>query len=416
MTKLELLEIIRNGENSYIEFKLDSINPNDLAEVFVGFANSDGGKVLLGVDDNGDIIGIARDNIEEWIINICRNNCEPGIIPLIEMIEVEPTKKVMVIMIPKGLGSVYKTNRGRWRIRVGSTTRECSTEELARLFQQRGVVHFDIAPVSRAGFEQLDMRRVRYYWEAIRKIKLDEVETKLEDLLLNSQIMTQADEGKFLTIAGTLIFTENPARFLPQAGITAVRFKGIDLSYKTLDREDIEGALVNLYDDKGKIIEYGVIEKAIRFVERNTSTFSYMNGIVRQDVPQYLKESVREAIVNAIAHRHYSIIGSKIRLFIFNNRLEVRSPGKIPNTVTIEQMKASCHYARNPVIVKFLQHFGYVEDIGLGIPNKIIRLMRDHSKKVPELKELGEEFIVTLFPAEAKENMEEEYDATKTMV
>jgi ATP-dependent DNA helicase RecG len=215
--------------------------------------------------------------------------------------------------------------------------------------------------------------------------------------------MTQTDGSKFLTIAGTLIFTKNPERFLPQAGITAVRFKGVDLSYEALDREDVEGALVNSYDDEGKIIEYGVIEKAIRFVERNTSTFSYMDGIVRKDVPQYLKESVREAIVNAIAHRHYSIIGSKIRLFVFNNRLEVRSPGKIPNTVTIEQMKTSCHYARNPVIVKFLQHFGYVEDIGLGIPNKIIRLMKEHAGKEPELKELGEEFMVTLFPAEAKE-------------
>ncbi|GFP24212.1 ATP-dependent DNA helicase RecG, partial [Candidatus Hakubella thermalkaliphila] len=102
--------------------------------------------------------------IEEWVINICRNKCEPGIIPLVETVEVGPAKKVMVVTIPRGLGSVYKTNRGRWRIRVGSTTREASTEELARLFQQRGMVHFDIAPVSKVGFVQLDMRRVRYYW------------------------------------------------------------------------------------------------------------------------------------------------------------------------------------------------------------------------------------------------------------
>lgn len=89
MTKLEILEFIRNGESSYIEFKLDSVNPNDLAEVFVGFANSDGGKVLLGINDNGDIAGITRNNIEEWVINICQNNCEPGIIPLVETVEVD---------------------------------------------------------------------------------------------------------------------------------------------------------------------------------------------------------------------------------------------------------------------------------------------------------------------------------------
>jgi len=408
MTKLELLEIIRNGENSYIEFKLDTISPNELAEVFIGFANSDGGKVLLGISDSGEIIGITREKLEEWIINVCRNNCDPWIIPFIETLEVEPSKKVMVVTIPKGLSSVYKTNRGRWLIRVGSTTRDASSEELSRLFQQRGVVHFDIAPVPNTGFDQLDIRRVKYYWEVIRKIRIDEIEMKLTDLLVNSQIMTQTDEGRFITIAGTLIFVRNPERFLPQAGITAVRFKGNEMTYETSDREDIEGSLVNLYDDYGNIIEYGVIEKAIGFVERNTSTFSYMNGIIRKDVSQYRKESIREAIVNAVSHRHYSIIGSKIRLFIFNDRLEVRSPGRIPNTVTIEKMKTSCHYARNPVIVKFLQHFGYVEDIGLGIPDKIIKLMREHSGKEPELRESGEEFIITLFPAEPSKNIKEE--------
>lgn len=407
MTRLELLELIRNGENSYVEFKLDFISPNDLGEVIVGFANSDGGKVLLGINDNGDIVGITKDKLEEWVINVCRNNCEPGVIPFIETIEVEPSKKVMIVTIPKGLGSIYKTNRGRWLIRVGSTSRDASPEELARLFQQRGVVHFDIAPVPNTGFDHLDMQRVRYYWEVKRKLNLDEIETKLEDMLVNSQVLTQTNEGKFLTIAGALIFTKDPGRFLPQAGITAVRFKGDDLSYETLDREDIEGSLINAYDEKGEILEHGTIEKAIRFVERNTSTFSYMDGIVRKDVPQYLKESLREAIVNAVAHRHYSIIGSKIRLFVFKDRLEVRSPGKLPNTVTIEQMKTSCHYARNPVIVRFLQHFGYVEDIGLGVPNKIIKLMKEHSGKEPELREIGEEFIVTLFPAEPKEKIEE---------
>jgi ATP-dependent DNA helicase RecG len=221
MTTPELLEIIRNGENSYTEFKLDSIGPNELAEVFVGFANSDGGRVLLGVGDNGDIAGITKDKLEEWVINVCRNNCEPGIIPFVEMLQVESARKVMIATIPKGLGSVYKTNRGRWLTRVGSTTRDASPEELARLFQQRGVVHFDIAPVPKAGLGDLDMRRVRYYWEEIRKIRWSEVGARLQELLINSQIMARMDDGKFLTTAGALIFGRNPERFLPQTGITA---------------------------------------------------------------------------------------------------------------------------------------------------------------------------------------------------
>lgn len=248
MISLDLLKLIRNGQSSYTEFKLDTASPNELAEVFVGFANSGGGRVLLGVDDDGDIVGITRGKLEEWVINICRNNCEPGIIPLVETVEVETSKKVMVVTIPKGLGSVYKTNRGRWLIRIGSTTRDASAEELARLFQQRGVVHFDIAPVPKAGLEHIDMRRMEYYWQVIRKTNLNEIGTRLEDLLVNLQIMTHTEEGKFLTVAGTLIFVSEPERFLPQAGITAVRFRGNDMSYETLDREDIDGSLVNSYD------------------------------------------------------------------------------------------------------------------------------------------------------------------------
>lgn len=400
MTKSELMEIIRNGESSFVEFKLDSVSPNELAEVIVSFANSVGGSILLGVDDSGEIKGVERKDIEEWLMNICRNNCLPGLIPFYEKVVVDEGKTVAILRIPKGLGTVYRTNRGRWLIRVGSTCRDVTPEEMALLLQQRGMVHYDIVPVPKSSFDDLDPERLRHYWKRTFGLDIDRYRDTLEDILINARIMTAADEGRLITIAGMLIFGREPERFLPQTGITAVRFRGREMDYNTLDRKDISGPLVNSYARDGSVLECGVIEQAEKFVSLNTAVYSKMDGIVRKDIPQYPRESIRETIVNAVAHRHYSLIGSKIRLFIFDDRLEVRSPGRIPNGVTIEQMKRSAHYARNPVIVKFLQHYGYVEDIGLGIPNKIIRLMIEHSGKEPKLEEAGEEFTVTLYPAE----------------
>jgi ATP-dependent DNA helicase RecG len=398
MNKIELLEMIENGENSYVEFKLDSINPNDLAEEIVAFANAEGGIILLGVDDDGDIEGITRADLEEWTMDICRANCDPGILPFFEIVKkVEDNKDIGILTIPRGF--VHKTNRGRWFIRVGSTKRDATTEELARLFQQRGLVHYDIAPVPRTSWRAIDKDRLDYYWTRILKRSIKELDENLENLLLNTRIMVETKEGRFLSIAGALVFGNRPQDFLPQAGIKAVRFRGTEPDYETLDKQDIEGALVNSYSEDGTVKEDGVIDLAIKFVERNTSTFSKMEGVIRKDIPQYRKESIREAIVNDVVHRHYSIMGAKIRLFIFDDRIEIRSPGKIPNTVTIEQMKVTSHYSRNPEIVKFLTHYGYVEDIGLGIPNKIFRLSLQHSGIEPKLEEIGEEFIVTLFPA-----------------
>lgn len=398
MNKLELFEIIKNGENSYVEFKLDTINTNSLAEEVVAFANTDGGAILFGIDDDGNIEGITRSDLEEWAINICRNNCDPGILPFFEIIkDVEVDKDIAILRIPKGL--VHKTNRGRWLIRAGSTIRDATIEELGRLFQQRGLVHYDIAPVPKTSTRDTDIDRLNYYWSFILKRDIKELERNLENLLINTKIMVETKEGRFLSIAGALIFGKAPQNFLPQAGITAVRFRGNEPDYETLDRKNIEGSLVNSFLENGEIKEYGVIDLAIKFVEENTAVFSTMKGIHRQDIPQYRRESIREAIVNAVAHRHYSITGTKIRIFIFDDRIEIRSPGKIPNTVTIEQMKITSHYSRNPEIVKFLTHYGYVEDIGLGIPNKILRLSFQHSGKEPKLEEHGEEFIVTIFPA-----------------
>ncbi|MEW6095290.1 MAG: RNA-binding domain-containing protein [bacterium] len=388
MTKSEIYEIIKNGENSGVEFKQEEIKPLNLAEEIVSFANFKGGIILLGVKDDKAIIGIKRDDLEEWVMNICRDIVKPGIIPYYEEIELDEGK-VGVIKVDEGEAKPYyyveDKNRKKYLIRVGSTNREASREELARLFQASGLIHYDMAYVPKTSIDDLNLEKLKEYFLQIRGIDIDTSKEYLPQLLVNSSLMTKTNTTTFLTVAGVLLFGKFPQKFMPQATITAVKFSGIQMDYDTEDRKEIKGTLQEQVDE------------AIAFVKRNTKTSSIMKGIQRTDKDEYPTSVIREAVVNAVIHRNYSIAGSPIRLFIFKDRLELKSPGRLPNTIDLEKIKIGCSYYKNPILVEFMQHYGYVEKMGLGIPIKIIKGMLDHNGKMPKFEEINEEFWVTLY-------------------
>jgi len=395
MTKEEILELIRNKESSKVEFKEDNIGPRDIAREMVAFANLDGGIILIGVSDEGKILGTNKKDIEEWVMNIGRGNCYPSLIPIFERVTIDD-KTVGVITIPKRQGTVHRTSDGHYYIRVGSTVRDATLEELSRLFQSAGMVHYDISPVYSTSISDLDQDRLKYYLSNILKININEVKEQMEQLLANIEVMIKVDEGYCLTLAGLLVFGKDPERFLPQAGIIVAKFPKEDMDYEMIKME-IKGPLVDKYDEQGMVIEDGVIGQAIRFVQSNTILSSKIEGGKRIDIMQYPQEAIREGIVNALSHRDYTISYSRIRLFIFQNRIEIHSPGRLPNTVTLEGIKRTAHYTRNPILFKLFEQYKYVEGVGLGIPHKIIRKMIEHNGKEPKLEESGEEFILTLF-------------------
>jgi ATP-dependent DNA helicase RecG len=388
MTKLEILEMIANGEGSGVEFKEESVDTVGLAEEMVALANFKGGTILLGVTDDGSIAGVQRKDIEEWIMNVSRDIVKPGIIPYYEQIKMDEDRIISLIKIDQGLSKPYyveRRGRKKYMIRVGSTKREATRDELGRLFQEAGVVHYDVAPVYGTSPEDLDVEKLKEYFVDIRELTADEVERQMNQLLLNTELAVRKEDQVLPTVAGILLFGKEPHRVLRQSGITAVRFKGEEMDYEAEDRKNVRGTLPEQVND------------ALRFVSRNTKTSSVMNGTRREDLPEYPVSAVREAVVNAVVHRNYSIQGSEIRLFIFKDRLEVRSPGKLPNAASIEKIEVGCSAVRNPILVEFMQHYGYVEKTGLGIPLKIIRQMLQHNGKKPELVETDEEFCVTLF-------------------
>lgn len=399
MTRTELLEIIRNGENSGVEFKRDVVENHVVAKELVAFSNLEGGMVLLGVEDDGTISGITRRDLEEWVMSLCRDKIRPGLIPFFERVrDAEPGRDIAVVRVTRGLDvhSLWHNNRNLYYIRVGTQSREPTPEELGRLFQQRGTFRAELRPVSGAVMGDLDMRRLRDYFVRVREQDVphdDDIEG-WRTLLFNTEVMVE--DG--IAVSGLLLFGRTPNRFLPQAGIDATAYEGTTKDYAARERAALRGPMTPLCDARGEIVESGVVEQALAFVQRNTRTAGALEagGARRLEVTDYPQEAIREAVVNALVHRDYLLSATDIELSIFEDRLEITSPGRLPNGITPARMLSGCRAARNQLIKDVMRDYRYLEHSGMGVPRKIVRSMREHNGTDPELIEDGERFTVRL--------------------
>ena len=396
--RTELLEIIANGENSGVEFKRDDLRTEDLAKELVAFSNLEGGIVLLGVEDDGTVSGLTRPDLEEWVMNVCRDKIRPAIVPFYEVVRgVEDEKDVAIVRVTRGydVHALWRNNSNRYLMRVGTQSREASQEELARLFQQRGAIRAELRPVSGATLAHLDRRRLRNYFGDIRQqdVPADENEDAWQSLLVNTEIMTE--EG--VTVGGLLLFGRTPNRFLPHAGIDAVAYPGTEQDYDAQERTALRGPMTPLLNKDGDIVENGLVEQALDFVQRNTRMTVELEGGRRIERPVYPPEVLREGFVNALIHRDYLLTSTDIEVAIYSNRLEIISPGRLPNSITPERMRAGTRAARNEILKDVMRDYRYLEYMGMGIPRKIVKGMKEHNETDPDLIEENERFTVRLF-------------------
>ena len=405
MNKTELIELIQNGESSRVEFKRDEIHPDDLAKEFSAMLNFEGGKILLGVDDKGRVNGLKkrREEVEQWVMNIARGNLQPEIIPSWACVTLDDGKVVGVVGLPADSpGKPYKAKRGNaWVtfVRVGSTSREATREEEGRLYQASRTIRYDLAPVPDMGLDSLDIDRIENYFRVILQRDAPAVEDieAWRQVLMNIDLLSESGGSTVATVAGLLIFGEYPNRRLPQAGITATAFPRIEKDYDTIDEERIRGPLVSILSPKKRPVDKGVIGRAVDFVVRNTGTSAWLEGGRRIRKPALPIEAVRETIVNAVAHRDYTIVGTDIEVSLYQDRLEVISPGRLPNGVSVDKMREGCRAARNELVKEILRDYGYVEHLGMGVRNRIVRSMREHNGTEPDLIEDENRFTVRLW-------------------
>ena len=404
MNRTELIELIRNRENSGVEFKRDDITPERLAGEIVGLLNMNGGHILLGVENDGTVSGITRDRgeSEEWVMEVARTHVEPATIPYWEVIDWEAGRSVGIVSLPANApDKPYKAKRGPvWltKVRVGTTTRDATREEEERLYQQSGRLQYGLKPVLGTGEDAFDFRRLRDYFIRILQGDAPEIGdiSGWQALLLNLDLATAAIGQTSATVDGMLLFGRNPRRFLPQSGVRAVCYPGSEPDYATRADEIIAGPLTPLGAADGSSVEAGLVDQAWDFVRRNTQPSAHLAGARRVDRWEYPEGVVREAVVNALVHRDYSIAGTDVMLAIFSDRLEITSPGRLPNTVTPEGMKSGLRYARNQTLVNVMRDYRYVDARGMGVRNKIIPGMRMHNGTEPELIEEAHRFTIRL--------------------
>jgi len=384
----EITEEIRKklslGEDSTIEFKSGEIarkgkaqeQRNRLADEIAAFANSSGGSLVFGINDDREVTGLAKeqlDILEKDIVELCNDVIKPPVNIYTEK-SIFPGLSgedcpLLLVNIPRSLW-VHRSPGGYFR-RQGSSKREMSPDILARLMQQRSqamLIRFDEQAVPDSSADDLESE----LWKPL----VERSEKPGEEVLIKCRLLVAAQGKKSASVGGILMCNKAPERFLPGAFIEAVRYRGIrkDANYQ-IDAKQITGPLNKQIDE------------AMHFYNKN-QFISAIKRPYREERPQFSERAVFEAIVNAVAHRDYSVHGSKIRFFMFDDRMEIYSPGALPNTVSVESIHLR-QATRNELLASLLsrcnigfenEHLSrrfYLERRGEGVP-----IIMEESKKL----------------------------------
>ncbi len=393
----ELIGKIMLGEDATIEFKREMPRRDSMADEIAAFANTRGGVILIGVDDNSGIVGLdlqQLNRVEKTVVEICNDSIEPTIPIFTEKLRIDE-KNLLKIAVPRSF-FVHKTANGYYT-RQESSKKEMSTEQLARLFQTRSqprTTPFEKLPVPNTHKGTLKESLYR------RFITENASEDMIEDLLLKRSLLVQEGQEIRASVAGVLMCHETPDDFLYNSFIQAVYYRGKvkDANYQ-IDAKDFRGPL-----------DQQIID-AFKFVQKHNEV-SARKEIGRIDQPQYSMRAVFEAIVNAVVHRDYSKSSSKIRLFMFRDRLELYSPGALANTLTIDKLPYN-QATRNELLARLLseialddgdgkqvrrRHFLERRGEGVGI---ILNESEQLSGKTPVYELFNEELCLTIFAAKS---------------
>lgn len=408
MLKAELLEIIASGENSGIEFKRDDVRPEQIGKEAVAMANLKGGRILLGVEKDGTITGIQRSDVEEWVMNIFASKIHPMIIPFYEEVALDDGKRVAVVTFAEGMSKPYvlrHDGREHIYIRVGSTSRPATREQQARLHGMGGMLHTELLPVSGAGMDALDRQRVAdFLLHITRDTTLPQSDNDWFTRLSGLGFMTEGPGGiPVCTIAGLILFGQAPRRFLRQAGVRIMIFDGADKTYEARYDRVLDSAILPLWiaSGDGERVRSGdglldLADAALTpFITKEGEDIG--KGFQRESSARFAREVVREILLNAIAHRDWTRF-TDIEVVVYADRLEVTSPGALPNLMTLEKMIAGQRSPRNPLLVDILRDYGYVDARGMGIRNKVIPIVQKMTGRDPIFEET-EDYLKTTVPA-----------------
>lgn len=355
----ELLAIIARDEDSRHQFKADVNNASSLGAEMVAFSNSAGGLILIGVkNEDGSRSGLTRDDIgriNQIVANAATNNVRPPINPVTENILL-PDGLVIVVHIEQGISKPYMDTQGFVWVKNGSDKRRVTArEELQRMFQEAALIHADETPVGGSSVADIDQEFFDAFFEREYGERVEDQDVSRVQLLEN---MNLAKNGQ-LNICGTLLFASRPQMRLPVFIVKAVAFPGVDIEDEHyIDSQDINGKLSDVFQ---KVL--GFVLANIRYVQNEQG----FNSVGEPEIPRIVLE---ELIANALIHRDY-FVSAPIKVLVFADRIEIVSPGHLPNNLTIENIKMGNSNVRNPILASFAPKVLPYRGLGSGIKRAI---------------------------------------------
>ena len=379
----ELRRIINQGETSKVQFKERLENKESIAAEMIAFANSKGGIILFGIEDKkGEVVGLDYSQLQETgntLANIANDFVKPQIFITTEVVEIDG-KCILVVSVEEGVAKPYKDKNGTIWVKQGSDKRKLTdNNEQIRLFQQNGLLFADEMIIPNTSIDDIDTDKIKTYLE---KIGDSENDLSLEQLCKNINILN----NDRLTLGGLLFFAKKPQKYRPAFCIKAVSFFGTDISgidYR--DSEDITGTIPEQF------------ERGMSFLTRNLHHVQAGQNFNSTGILEVSKIALEELLQNALTHRDYSKNAS-INLLIFDDRIEITSPGSLPNSLTIENIKFGNAVVRNNLIVSFSSKIMKYRGLGSGIRRA---LKEEPSLQLIDDKD-GERFSVVIKRKEEK--------------
>lgn len=355
----ELLAIIARDEDSRHQFKADVNNASSLGAEMVAFSNSAGGLILIGVkNEDGSRSGLTRDDIgriNQIVANAATNNVRPPINPETENILL-PDGLVIVVHIEQGISKPYMDTQGFVWVKNGSDKRRVTArEELQRMFQEASLIHADETPVSGSSVVDIDQEFFDTFFEREYGERVEDQDVSRVQLLENMNLA----KGGRLNICGTLLFASRPQIRLPVFIVKAVAFPGVDIEDEHyIDSQDINGKLSDVF------------QKVLSFVLANIRHVQNEQGINSVGEPEIPRIVLEELIANALIHRDY-FVSAPVKVLVFADRIEIVSPGHLPNNLTIENIKMGNSNVRNPILASFAPKVLPYRGLGSGIKRAI---------------------------------------------
>jgi ATP-dependent DNA helicase RecG len=379
METAELLEIVARGEDGKHQFKANFTNVDSLAAELVASSNSGGGMILIGTNNDGTFSGLSREDmgrLNQLVSNAASQSVRPPINPRTENVST-PEGLVMVVTIVDGISKPYMDNSGAIWVRSGSDKRKVtSREEIQRMYQSAGLIHGDEIPANGLTIADLDSEYFKAFFEKSFGESVDNQAVQLPSLLENMNLM----KNGIFNVSGALLFAKNPSFKLSVFIVKAISYPGSEIDEaRYIDSQDISGKMADIF------------QRSMSFVLGNIKHKQEEQGINAPGIPEIPRIVLEELIANALIHRDY-FVSAPVRIFVFEDRVQIISPGHLPNNLTIENIKSGNSNIRNSILASFATRILPYRGLGSGIIRALkayphIEFLDDHD---------GNRFIATI--------------------